>query len=142
MSDFFSDERQVKKAINLSEKFAAFDELWTPKIVGELNGQYVKLAKGLGEMPWHAHADEDEFFIDDLVGMTAVSEDGAPLGEVVAMHDFGGGDVLELRPRGGGRTQLYPFTRKVAPEIDLDARRLTLVPPGEIVARPEEDDTP
>ncbi|MEQ8400910.1 MAG: ribosome maturation factor RimM [Roseitalea porphyridii] len=86
--------------------------------------------------------DEDEFFIDDLIGLTAVSADGAPLGQVVAVHDFGGGDVIELRPERGGRTELYPFTRAVVPQIDLGAGRLTLVPPGEIVARPEEDETP
>ena len=86
--------------------------------------------------------DEDEFFIDDLIGLTAVGVDGAPLGQVVAVHDFGGGDVIELRPKGGGRTELYPFTRAVVPDIDLDAGRLTLVPPGEIVARPEEDEKP
>ena len=48
--------------INLNEKFGLFDEYWSPKLVGELNGQYIKLAKFKGEMVWHAHADEDEFF--------------------------------------------------------------------------------
>ena len=51
------------EAINLEEKFSRFNEYWTPKIIGELNGQYVKLAKAQGEMPWHAHNDEDEFFL-------------------------------------------------------------------------------
>ena len=48
--------------INLEEKFGRFDEHWTPKIVGELNGQYVKLAKVKGEFVWHAHDNEDEYF--------------------------------------------------------------------------------
>nr|WP_298110131.1 cupin domain-containing protein [uncultured Pseudomonas sp.] len=48
--------------INLQEKFELVDGYWSPKIVGELNGQYVKLAKFKGEMVWHAHANEDEFF--------------------------------------------------------------------------------
>ncbi|MFN2169189.1 MAG: cupin domain-containing protein, partial [Anaerolineae bacterium] len=43
------------KKVNLIEKFALFDEHWTPKIVGELNGQYVKLAKLKGEFVWHHH---------------------------------------------------------------------------------------
>ena len=47
---------------NLEEKFALIEEYWTPKIVGELNGQYVKLAKGKGELIWHSHEDEDELF--------------------------------------------------------------------------------
>lgn len=49
--------------INLNEKFSCFNDLWTPKIVAELNGQYVKLAKVRGEFVWHDHADEDEMFL-------------------------------------------------------------------------------
>ena len=48
--------------VNLAEKLASFDETWVPKIVAELNGQYVKVAKFLGEYVWHSHADEDELF--------------------------------------------------------------------------------
>jgi len=50
------------KKINLEEKFGLFDGYWSPKIVGELNGQYVKLAKLKGEIVWHSHENEDEFF--------------------------------------------------------------------------------
>lgn len=49
--------------IRLDEKLASFDEAWVPKVVGELNGQYVKLAKFEGQYVWHAHADEDELFL-------------------------------------------------------------------------------
>jgi len=48
--------------VNLLEKFALFSEYWTPKIVGELNGQQVKLAKLNGEFIWHRHEEEDELF--------------------------------------------------------------------------------
>lgn len=48
--------------VNLSEKFNLFNEYWSPKIVGELNGQYVKLAKFKGEFTWHSHENEDEMF--------------------------------------------------------------------------------
>ncbi len=51
------------KAINLAEKLASFNEPWTPKIIGELNGQYVKLAKLEGEFVWHQHEHEDEMFL-------------------------------------------------------------------------------
>ena len=52
--------------VNLSEKFQLFSEYWAPKIVGELNGQQVKLAKFKGEFVWHKHDNEDEmFFIAD-----------------------------------------------------------------------------
>ena len=48
--------------INLAEKFARFGDPWHPRIVAELNGQYVKLARLRGEFVWHQHADEDELF--------------------------------------------------------------------------------
>lgn len=49
-------------AINLKEKLSLFKEQWTPKIIGELNGQQVKLAKLQGEFVWHDHKNEDELF--------------------------------------------------------------------------------
>ena len=51
------------ETINLSEKLSRFTDHWSPKIVGELNGQQVKLAKLLGEFVWHAHKEEDELFL-------------------------------------------------------------------------------
>ena len=49
--------------VNLADKFARFRDLWSPKLVGELNENYVKLARGLGSLDWHSHAEEDEFFL-------------------------------------------------------------------------------
>ena len=49
--------------INLAEKLSRFSDHWHPRIVGELNGQHVKLAKLQGEFVWHDHADEDELFL-------------------------------------------------------------------------------
>ncbi len=49
--------------VNLTEKLKLFSDHWHPRIVGELNGQYVKLAKVEGEFDWHQHADEDELFL-------------------------------------------------------------------------------
>ncbi len=48
--------------VNVADKLALFHEHWSPKIVGELNGQHVKLVKFQGEFVWHSHADEDEMF--------------------------------------------------------------------------------
>ena len=48
--------------VNLIEKFSIFSEHWSPKIVGELNGQHIKLVKFKGEFVWHHHDDEDEMF--------------------------------------------------------------------------------
>lgn len=49
--------------INLAKKFAQFSDHWSPKVIGELNGQHVKLAKVKGEFVWHDHANEDEMFL-------------------------------------------------------------------------------
>ncbi len=49
--------------VNLARKFSLFHEQWKPKIVGELNGQYVKLVKVQGEFLWHQHEAEDELFL-------------------------------------------------------------------------------
>ncbi len=51
------------EVIDLDEKFGRFEEYWHPRIVGELNGSYVKLAKLKGEFVWHQHHNEDELFL-------------------------------------------------------------------------------
>ncbi|MFT3980808.1 MAG: cupin domain-containing protein [Ferruginibacter sp.] len=48
--------------VNIEQKLSLFSEHWSPKIVGELNGQFVKLAKFKGEFVWHKHDNEDELF--------------------------------------------------------------------------------
>jgi len=49
--------------ININEKFSLFNDLWSPKVIAESNGQLVKIAKGDGELVWHKHDNEDELFI-------------------------------------------------------------------------------
>jgi mannose-6-phosphate isomerase-like protein (cupin superfamily) len=49
--------------VNIRDKLAQFHDHWSPKIVGELNGQHVKLVKFLGEFVWHRHENEDELFL-------------------------------------------------------------------------------
>ena len=71
--------------------------------------------------------DEDEFLLDDLIGLVASSADGRAWGEVVAVHDFGAGEVLELRLEGG-RTAMIPFSEAAVPEIDVEAGTLTVEP--------------
>ena len=55
--------RMTMKKTNLDEAFASFTETWSPRIVGELNNQHVKLAKLAGEFVWHRHEEEDELFL-------------------------------------------------------------------------------
>ena len=56
------DVSGILSKVNFIEKFAAFQECWSPMIVGELNDQYVKVVKFLGEYVWHHHEREDELF--------------------------------------------------------------------------------
>ena len=72
----------------------------------------------------------DEFYHADLIGLAAVRADGSELGTVVAIHDFGAGDILELRPADGGATIMLPFTDAFVPQIDLAGGRITVVPPA------------
>jgi len=50
------------KKVNINEKFSLFNDHWSPKVISEMNGQEVKLAKVKGEFVWHDHANEDELF--------------------------------------------------------------------------------
>ena len=70
---------------------------------------------------------EDEFFHADLIGLTAIDPDGTRYGRIIAIHNFGGGDMLELS--GGGRkTVLIPFTEAAVPEIDAKEGTITIDP--------------
>ena len=62
--------------VNLAQKAALFNDHWHPRIVGELNGQQVKLAKIEGEFIWHAHDEEDEMFLVISGQMKMCLEDG------------------------------------------------------------------
>ena len=72
-------------------------------------------------------AGDGEFYHADLVGLAAVTPDGAALGTVTAVHNFGAGDVIEIKP-ASGEALLVPFTDAAVPEIDLAARRMVVVP--------------
>ena len=71
----------------------------------------------------------DEFYHADLIGLSAVTAEGAAIGTVVAVHDFGAGDILELRPAAGGTTIMLPFTDAFVPDVDIAGGRITVVPP-------------
>jgi 16S rRNA processing protein RimM len=76
--------------------------------------------------------DDDEFYLADLVGLTATAPHGDSLGRVAAVHDYGAGVSLEIER--DGPALLVPFTRACVPEIDLAAGRLVVVPPVEVNA--------
>jgi len=73
--------------------------------------------------------EEEEWYHADLVGLTAVDRGGERIGVVVAVHNFGAGDLIEVKPDKGGATVLVPFTRDAVPEVDVEGGRLVLAPP-------------
>lgn len=76
--------------------------------------------------------DEDEFYLADLEGLRAETADGALIGRVVAVRNFGAGDILEITPPEGGESLMFPFTRAVAPVVDVAGGRVVIEPPLEI----------
>jgi 16S rRNA processing protein RimM len=74
--------------------------------------------------------EEDEFYCSDLIGLRAETPEGALIGTIVAVPNYGAGDILEIAPPAG-ETLLLPFTRAVVPEIDLAGGKVTVAPPVE-----------
>jgi 16S rRNA processing protein RimM len=68
----------------------------------------------------------DEFYYADLVGLPAFDPQGQTLGTVLAVHNFGAGDLLELKPSEGGNTVFVPLTDQAVPEIDVVGRRVVI----------------
>jgi 16S rRNA processing protein RimM len=75
-------------------------------------------------------AAEGEFYHADLIGLAAVDGDGKPVGEIVAVQNYGAGDLLEIRLAGSSKTELVPFTDAAVPEVDIAARRVVVVMPA------------
>jgi 16S rRNA processing protein RimM len=75
--------------------------------------------------------DEDEYYHADLIGLAAVTTTGEALGRVLAIHNFGAGDIIEIAP-AVGTTMLLPFTNAVVPEVDLKGGRVVIELPQEV----------
>jgi 16S rRNA processing protein RimM len=80
--------------------------------------------------------DTDEYYHADLIGLAAVNAANEPIGRVIAIHNFGAGDIIEVAPPNGA-AMLLPFTNAVVPTVDLARGWVVIELPGEI-----EDDTP
>lgn len=85
--------------------------------------------------------EEEEFYHADLVGMDAVSLDGEPLGKVLAVQNYGGGDILEIS-RGPKSSVLIPFTRAAAPVVDVAMRTIRIDPVAAGMVDDEDDAQP
>jgi 16S rRNA processing protein RimM len=77
-----------------------------------------------------APTEPDEFYHADLVGLAVVDRAGKKLGTVVAVHNFGAGDLIELKPDAGDKTELVPFDAATVPEVDLAAGRIVVALPA------------
>jgi len=75
--------------------------------------------------------DEGEYYHADLIGLAAVTTNDEPLGRVVAIHNFGAGDIIEIAP-ASGPTMLLPFTNAVVPTVDIPGGRIAIDLPREI----------
>jgi len=72
-----------------------------------------------------------EFYHNDLIGLAAVDLEGRPVGEIVGVHNYGAGDLLELRLAGSTKTELIAFTEAFVPEVDLAGGRVVVLLPGQ-----------
>jgi 16S rRNA processing protein RimM len=72
--------------------------------------------------------DADEFYYADLVGLSAVDPAGKAFGTVIAVHNFGAGDLIEVRLDGISKTDLVPFDKIHVPSIDIAAGKIVVVP--------------
>ena len=106
---FEIERARVQKTVVVT-KFRGIDDR---NAAEELNG--VELFILRDQLP---DLGDDEFYHEDLVGMSVVDMSGDQIGKIVNVHDFGAGDLIEIRPRRGA-TYYLPFTKAFVPEIEL-----------------------
>jgi mannose-6-phosphate isomerase-like protein (cupin superfamily) len=77
----FEEQRAQQDPISLEVACSALEELWSPRVVGRVNNQYIKVAKVQGEFPWHSHEHEDEMFLvlRGVLHISRADADGGPV---------------------------------------------------------------
>ncbi len=78
----------------------------------------------------------DEFYHADLIGLAVIDRAGERLGTVVAIHNFGAGDLIEVRPEAGGDTEMVQFDDTNVPVVDVAAGRIVVDPPQGLFKTP------
>jgi 16S rRNA processing protein RimM len=116
-----TDAREAKGHLVVTLKGVA-----TREDAERLNGVELHIARE--KLP---ATDEDEYYHADLIGLAAVTPANEPLGRVIAIHNFGAGDIIEIAPPHGA-TMLLPFTNAVVPSVDLASGRVVIELPEEI----------
>ena len=107
-------------------------------------------AEGLKSIKLYAHADnlpppqEDEFYYRDLIGLSVKTQAGQNAGKILAVHDYGAGDMLEIQPppdKGKKPASYYhPFTKAAVPKVDIKVGRVIIIPQIADEARREDED--
>ncbi len=87
------------------------------------------------EMP---DVEEDEFYHTDLIGLTVKNIEGKDQGVVIALHNFGAGDIIEIKFNSKPQSIMWPFTKEIVPTIDIKNRFIIINPPETIEAELEE----
>jgi 16S rRNA processing protein RimM len=108
---------------------ATFKSVTTRNEAERLNGLELYVARN--KLP---ATDEDEYYHADLIGLAAITTTGEPLGKVIAIHNFGAGDIIEIAPPAG-TTIMLPFSNAVVPTVDIPSGRVTIALPEEIEVR-------
>ncbi|MEM6538173.1 MAG: ribosome maturation factor RimM [Pseudomonadota bacterium] len=114
-------------------------EVRTREQVADLTGQELTVLRSA--LP--QTDDDDDFYIDDLIGLSAVNEDGVRVGEVAAVHDFGAGDILEIKKIPGVKgSKLVRFTKELVTSVDVVGGKVVLADNAfdEGVGEPEPSD--
>ena len=73
--------------------------------------------------------DDDTYYHSDLIGLAVVTADGAALGTVKAVLNYGAGDIIEIATADGTTPLMVPFTSAAVPTVDIEAKRIVVVPP-------------
>ena len=105
---------------------ATFKGVTTRNEAERLNG--VELYVARDKLP---ATDEDEYYHADLIGLAAITTIGEPLGKVIAIHNFGAGDIIEIAPPAGA-TMMLPFSNAMVPTVDIANGRVIIALPEEI----------
>ena len=131
------DIKDIRESKNVV--VVGFDQVKDRNMAESLNGTELFIDRS--QLPDDV-LEEDEFYIEDLVGMDALDGSGRHIGVVSAIHNFGAGDMIEVAvvDQNGeliAKTEIYPFTKHVVPTIDFENWAITLIAPGEIIVAPE-----
>jgi 16S rRNA processing protein RimM len=105
---------------------ATFKGVTTREDAERLNGIELYIARD--KLP---ATEDDEYYHADLIGLVAVTTTDEPLGRVIAIHNFGAGNIIEIAPPAG-ITMLLPFTNAVVPTVDIPGGRVVIELPDEV----------